>query len=103
MYTGATVLTVDARTRIGVRELRNDVAAVLRRAAGGERIVVTVDGVPTAQLGPLDPDGAPTLDDLVATGLVHPPRRPGPGAEPVPIDPAVDIRLDDVLDGLRGS
>jgi len=91
------------RSAIGVRELRNDVAAVLRRAAAGERIVVTVDGVPTAQLGPLDPLGAPTLDDLVAAGLVEPPRRPGPPTEPDPIDPPVDIRLDDVLRDLRGS
>jgi len=94
---------VEGRTTIGVRELRNDVAAVLRRAAAGERIVVTVDGVPVAQLGPLEPPGQPTLDDLVATGLVHPPRRPGPVGEPAPIDPPVDIRLDDVLDGLRGA
>jgi prevent-host-death family protein len=94
---------VQDRSSIGVRELRNDVAAVLRRAAGGERIVVTVDGVPTAQVGPLEPPDRPTLDDLVATGLVQPPRRPGPLAEPAPIDPPVDIRLDDVLDDLRGS
>jgi len=94
---------VEGRTTIGVRELRNDVAAVLRRAAAGERIVVTVDGVPTAQLGPLDPAGEPTLDDLVCTGLVDPPRRPGPITEPSPIDPPVDIRLDDVLGDLRGS
>ncbi len=89
---------------IGVRELRNNVAAVLRRAAAGERIAVTVDGVPTAQLGPLEPTTEPTLDDLVATGLVDPPRRPGLEVPPLePVDPPVDIRLDDVLDGLRGQ
>ena len=88
---------------IGVRELRNNVAAVLRRAAAGERIVVTVDGEPVAQLGPLEPTGAPTLDDLVATGLVDPPRRPGtPPSEPDPNDLPDDIRLDDVLGELRG-
>lgn len=89
---------------IGVRELRNNVAAVVRRAAAGERITVTVDGVPTAQLGPLVPTDEPTLDDLVATGLVDAPRRPSaaPG-DADPIDPPVDIRLDDVLDGLRGA
>ncbi|MDE0802840.1 MAG: type II toxin-antitoxin system prevent-host-death family antitoxin [Acidimicrobiales bacterium] len=88
---------------IGVRELRNNVAAVLRRAAGGERIAVTVDGVPTAQLGPLEPTTAPTLDDLVATGLVEPPRRGREVDEPDPVDPPIDIRLDDVLDALRGT
>lgn len=100
MYTGATVPSVES---IGVRELRNNVAAVLRRAAGGERIVVTVDGVPSAQLGPIEPTTAPTLEDLVATGLVHPPQRPGtPPIEPAPIDLAVDIRIGDVLTELRG-
>src|SRR5213592_4960645 len=44
--------------RVGIRELRNDVAAVVRRAAAGERITVTVDGRPVAQLGPLEPAGA---------------------------------------------
>lgn len=87
---------------IGVRELRNNVAAVLRRAAAGERIVITVDGVPAAQLGPIAPTASPTLEDLVATGLVHAPARPGVAAEPAPIDVAVDIRIDDVLAELRG-
>lgn len=100
MYTGATVAAVES---IGVRELRNNVAAVLRRAAAGERIVVTVDGVPSAQLGPIDPTASPTLEDLVATGLVRSPTRPHARAvEPAPIDVAVDIRIDDVLTELRG-
>ena len=86
-----------------MRELRNNVAAVLRRAAAGERIVVTVDGVPSAQLGPIEPTTSPTLEDLVATGLVQPPQRPSATAsEPRPIDVAVDIRIDDVLTELRG-
>jgi prevent-host-death family protein len=38
------------------KELRHDVAGVLRRAEGGERIAVTVSGRPVAQLGPLEPD-----------------------------------------------
>lgn len=89
---------------IGVRELRNNVAAVLRRAAAGERITVTVDGVPVAQVGPLEAPGRPSLDDLVATGLVAAPARPGtPASEPSPIDVPVDIRIDDVLDDLRGG
>lgn len=86
-----------------MRELRNNVAAVLRRAADGERITVTVDGVPTAQLGPLEPTTEPSLDDLVATGLVDAPRRQRDPVEPDPLDPPVDIRLDDVLDQMRGS
>jgi len=98
-----TVPGLEPLSSIGVRELRNDVAAVLRRAAAGERIVVTVDGAPTAQLGPLEPPGRPTLDDLVTTGLVEPPRRPAPPRDAAPVDPPVDVRVDDVLDELRGT
>ena len=88
--------------RVGIRELRNNVAAVVRRAAGGERIVVTVDGVPAAQLGPLEGAAALTVDDLVATGLALPPgRRDRPGP-PEAEDAPVDIRPESVLDELRG-
>lgn len=90
--------------RVGVRELRNNVAAVVRRAAAGERITVTVDGVPAAQLGPLEPAGAGalTVDDLVAAGLALPPgRRDRPG-DVEPEDVPVDARPDAVLDELRG-
>ncbi len=89
--------------RIGVRELRNNVAAVVRRAAAGERVVITVDGVATAQLGPLEPMGGPTLDDLAASGLVAPPPRRGRVvAEPPAGSIPVDVRIDRLLDELRG-
>ncbi len=81
-----------------MRELRNNVASVLRRAADGERIVITVNGEAVAQLGPIEAVGTPTLEDLVATGLVHAPHHAGmPAAELQPVDLAVDVRLDDVL------
>ncbi len=89
--------------RIGIRELRNNVAAVVRRATAGERIVVTVDGVPAAQLGPLDAPAAPTIDDLIAAGLAHPPGRRDRPAPPEAEDAPVDIRPDSVLDELRGQ
>jgi prevent-host-death family protein len=34
------------------RELRNNVSEVLRRAEGGERFTITVNGRPVAELGP---------------------------------------------------
>lgn len=88
--------------RVGIRELRNNVAAVVRRAGAGERIVVTVDGMPAAQLGPLDAPAAPTLDDLVAAGLAHPPGRRDRPAPPPAEDAPVDVRPERVLDELRG-
>lgn len=90
--------------RIGVRELRNQVAAVVRRAAGGERLIVTVDGRPVAQLGPLEPDTAGlTVWDLAAAGLVEPPRRPDRPPAPAPVDVPADVRVDRLLDQVRGT
>jgi prevent-host-death family protein len=39
---------------VSVRDLRNDVSEVLRRAEAGERFIVTVSGRPVAELGPLN-------------------------------------------------
>jgi prevent-host-death family protein len=94
--------TVPPMERVGVRELRTNVAAVVRRAGAGERIVVTVDGRPVAQLGPLDAPAATTLDDLVAAGLALPPGRRDRPEPPDAEDAPVDIRPDGVLDELRG-
>ena len=90
--------------RIGVRELRNNVAAVVRRAAAGERLVVTVDGQPVAQLGPLEPDAAGlTVWDLAAAGLVEPPRRPDRPPAPDPLAVPADVRVDRLTDHIRGG
>ena len=89
--------------KVGVRELRANVAALVRRASSGERIVVTSDGVPVAVLGPLVPAaGSVTLDDLIAAGLLVPPGRPDHPAEPEPVGLPVDTRSSRVLDELRG-
>jgi prevent-host-death family protein len=88
--------------RVGIRELRNQVAAVVRRAGVGERVVVTVDGVPVAQLGPLSPVGGLTLDVVVGGGRAMPARRPDRPGPPAPADVPVDVRPTAVLDELRG-
>jgi len=88
--------------RLGVRDLRNQTAAAVRRAGAGERIVITVDGRPVAQLGPIDPGTAePTLDDLAARGLLHLPRRTD---RDTPTDAVVvwaGFRLDRLLRDIR--
>ena len=49
------------------RDLRNRVSEMLRRAASGERLTVTVDGRPVAELGPLGTARRePTEADLMA-------------------------------------
>lgn len=88
--------------QIGARELRTNLAAALRQAGTGERLVVTVDGRPVAQLGPLEPAGAPSLAELAASGLLEPPRRRDQPPPPDALDAAVDVRLDRVLDEVRG-
>jgi prevent-host-death family protein len=40
---------------VSQRELRNDSGAILRAAEAGEIVVVTRNGVPSAQLGPIQP------------------------------------------------
>lgn len=91
--------------RLGIRQLRNGSADAVRRAGNGERIVITVDGVPVAQLGPLEPSTAleVTLDDLIARGAVIAPRAFG---RPEP-DHAVDLwagsRIDRAAAELRGD
>lgn len=90
-------------SEIGIRQLRQDLAASVRRAAGGEHLVVTVDGRPVAQLGPLDGvAGQVRLTDLVARGSVLAPRRSRP-FRPAPAVPVwAGARIDRLLAELRG-
>jgi prevent-host-death family protein len=86
---------------IGIRDLRRDLAAVIRRAAAGESVVVTVAGAPVARLGTLEPSGGPTLDDLVSVRAVLPPRRPGRRPAPPTFDLPVDARTDRAIREIR--
>lgn len=45
-------------TDVAARELRNDTSGLIKRAQAGERIVITVNGRPAAQLVPLPTPGA---------------------------------------------
>jgi prevent-host-death family protein len=97
------VLQSTPMERLGVRELRNNTAAAVRRAGGGERIVITVDGRPVAQLGPIDPgDGALTLEDLATRGLLTLPRRTDRAAPDVGVEVWAGFRLDRLLRDIRG-
>jgi prevent-host-death family protein len=73
-------------THIPLRELRNYASRVVRRARAGERMVITVDGVPAAEIGPVkvEPEQR-TLRELIAAGLVIPPRRSDMPALPRPV------------------
>jgi prevent-host-death family protein len=89
---------------LGIRELRNQVAAAVRRASAGEVLTVTVDGRPAAQLGPLDAStDAGGLSQLIASGQLRPPvsdQRPRP--DPSPLLHGTDPRPDRLLREVRG-
>ncbi|MCE2855249.1 MAG: type II toxin-antitoxin system Phd/YefM family antitoxin [Ilumatobacteraceae bacterium] len=87
---------------IGIRELRTALAAMVRRAGSGERLVVTVDGNPVAQLGPVDaPASALSIDDLVSRGQVIAPRRRSTYVAPEPLVLRTGARIDQALREVR--
>ena len=93
-----------AQTKVGTRELRANLATALRRAAAGERVIVTESGRPVAQLGPVDAPAGTTMDELVARGLVVPPRRAPRDRDtvtPAPIDIHSGMRFDQIVRDLR--
>jgi prevent-host-death family protein len=88
---------------IGIRDLRANAADMVRRAEAGERIVITVNGRPTAQLTTIGPvDAAPTLADLAARGLVTLPHRHDRPPSSLEIELWAGVRLDRLLSEVRG-
>ena len=85
----------------GVRELRHSLAEALRRAAAGERTIVTAHGRPIAQVGPLD-ETAPDIDRLVSSHSLIAPRRTGPWRPPAAVPVWSGVRIDRALRELRG-
>lgn len=71
-------------TEVASRELRNNTRELIMRAQKGETIVITIDGVPTAELKPIvikrrwvpkgeffadfDPADSAMMDDIRGTG-----------------------------------
>ena len=76
---------------------------MVRRAATGQRVTVSVGGRPTAQIGPVESAGAAvTFDALTAAGLLVPPRRTGDARDTPPVAVWSGVRLDRVFRELRG-
>jgi prevent-host-death family protein len=92
---------------IGIRELRADLAAHVRRASGGEPTLVSVGGRPAAALVPLsamnDEGAAATqLSSLVSSGALIPPRRADAKLPVEHITVWGNARLDRLLREIRG-
>jgi prevent-host-death family protein len=98
---------------IGIRELRADLAAHVRRAAGGEPTLVSIAGRPAAAIVPLsaldhetamsdEGSTAAHLSSLMSSGALIPPRR---AARSVPerfVTVWGNARLDRLLREIRG-
>jgi antitoxin (DNA-binding transcriptional repressor) of toxin-antitoxin stability system len=91
---------------IGIRQLRADLAAHVRRAAGGETTVISIAGAPLAALGPLttsdEPSNVARLSSLVASGGVIAPRRSDGRTADGTVTTWANVRLDRLLREIRG-
>ena len=99
---------------IGIRDLRADLTAHVRRAAAGEATVVSIGGHPAAVLAPLTatplPAGTvsgeaasePHLSPLVASGAVVAPRRTDGKLPTGTVSVWGSVRLDRLLGEIRG-
>jgi prevent-host-death family protein len=75
---------------VGVKELKNELSAYLRRVANGEQVRVTMRGKPIADLVPPAPAAEPDrIDALIAAGRITPASRPKPSKSqpPAPAGP----------------
>lgn len=87
--------------RIGIRELRNQVSEVIRRVRRGERILITSNGVPVAELGPVTEGRAGSLEELAEAGLLRLPRSPERKPDPKPLLVTNGLTSTEVLEDLR--
>lgn len=88
--------------QVGIRELRAALATYVRRAQGGERVVITIDGHPVAQVSPVGTDLTGVgLADLIARGAVVAPRRRGDFFPGDPVLLSSGSRVDRALSQVR--
>ena len=87
--------------RVSIRELRNDVSRIVRRASAGERLIITNNGVAVAEIRPLE-EGSTELriHELIAAGKLNEPTRTGPPRRPTP-NKVEGPSSEDTLDDLR--
>jgi prevent-host-death family protein len=85
---------------IGIRELREDLSKAIRRVRKGQVLEVTDHGQPVARIVPISPAIA-GFAELVAAGMVRPPRTFGP--LPAPLDLPSRMTSERAIDLLRGQ
>lgn len=107
MVTNVATCGYNTNMETGIRRLKDNLSRYIRRVEAGQRIAVTAHGRVVAELVP---PGTATRtspgsrwDELVATGVLHPPLEPGDPFEDWP-----DIRLPrgtaaELIDADRGE
>ena len=86
-------------SRIGIRELRQELSRALQRVRKGQILEVTDRGHPVARIVPIVA-AAERLNELIADGTVRPPR--SSGALPPPLDLPSRMTSEEAIDLLRG-
>jgi prevent-host-death family protein len=71
----------------GIRELKNNLSRYIRRIEAGDRVIVTANGRPVAELVPLaalHPHRVSRFARLIASGVMTPPAESGDPLEDCP-------------------
>ena len=93
---------MEGHSHIGVRDLRADLATHLKRAEAGASLIVTVDGRPIAHIGTMEPVGEPSLEDVVALGLVNRPKNNSQPQSAQLSQIPIDVSAHRIIQELRG-
>jgi prevent-host-death family protein len=84
---------------VGVRELRQDASAILRRVKEGEIIEITEHGKPIAQIGPVTSQ----YEMAIARGFIIPAKKPGTLSSIKPLKSEIDMSVKEALDYTRAD
>ncbi|MEA2027305.1 MAG: type II toxin-antitoxin system prevent-host-death family antitoxin [Chloroflexota bacterium] len=88
--------------RVTIRQLRNDVSRIVRRASAGERLIITSNGVAVAEIRPLEKRSVErTIEDMIAAGELIAPRRRATPRPATPIRFSGSRTSDEILQELR--
>ena len=88
--------------QVTIRHLRNDVSRIVRRASAGERLIITSNGVPMAEIRPLQRSSSQeAIAELIEAGRLNPPRSTAPPRRAQPIEFSGTRTSEEILEELR--
>ena len=87
--------------KVAMSTLRKELALYLRRAKNGEQIIITVDGKPFAQIGPLEANKASGMEYLISSGLLNEPTSQGESKNLTYMSFPIDMSLQTLLLEIR--